>query len=204
MISITDYIKKHRVKNVIDVGAHFGEWATHLWSISKDLHIFSIEANPDCNSRLTLVNKNSVIACLSDKNGIKPFYRTNEDLMCTGNSLYIENTNHYSDEKLNVIELETFTLDHIIDKYQPDLVFDFLKLDVQGSELDILKGASGVLKNVKIIQAETDVSGYNIGAPRQHQVVEYLKEKGFDVVGVVDNIQWNGKLLQQDLLFERV
>ncbi len=91
----------------------------------------------------------------------------------------------------------------LLSEVQPNINFDFIKLDTQGSELDILKGSSNTLKTIKLIVAETDVSGYNIGAPSQAEVIEYLDIIGYALVGVVDNLHWNGKLLQQDILFKK-
>jgi FkbM family methyltransferase len=197
------YIYDYDVKNVLDVGAFIGEYVDVIKNIKPDVYVFSIEANKDCEYVLKQKNANSVISCLSNTKGKKIFYKTKENLICTGNSLYRENTKHYSDDNIIKEEVETTTLDLLLSEVQPNINFDFIKLDTQGSELDILKGSSNTLKTIKLIVAETDVSGYNIGAPSQAEVIEYLDIIGYALVGVVDNLHWNGKLLQQDILFKK-
>ena len=59
---------------------------------------------------------------------------------------------------------------------QPDLI----KIDVQGSELDILKGATKVLKQCDNIILEMQYVDYNKGAPKAQEVIEYLKSIGFE------------------------
>ena len=56
---------------------------------------------------------------------------------------------------------------------------DILKLDVQGAELSVLKGASDILKEVTFVQFEASVIEYNKGGSCYFQVDEYLREHGF-------------------------
>ena len=204
MIELKYYLKKHKVKSIIDIGAHIGEYAKLMWDIDPDFNIFSIEANEMCKNDLLSVNKNSIISCVSDIETTKTFYQRKTNYICTGCSIYRENTQHYSDDVIVTTDIPTQTLDMILKTYQENVVFDFLKMDTQGSELDILKGATNTIDNIKLIQAETDVSGYNIGVPSQGIVIAFLKERGFELIGVLDQVVWDGKLLQEDLLFEKL
>ena len=175
-----------------------------MWDIDPDFNIFSIEANEMCKNDLLSVNKNSIISCVSDIETTKTFYQRKTNYICTGCSIYRENTQHYHDDVIVTTDMPTQTLDMILKTYQENVVFDFLKMDTQGSELDILKGATNTLDNIKLIQAETDVSGYNIGVPSQGIVIAFLKEIGFELIGVLDQVVCDDKLLQEDLLFEKL
>lgn len=63
----------------------------------------------------------------------------------TGDSIYKENTSFYDNS--NVIIKKTNTLDHFFkDK---NISFDFIKIDVQGSEIPILKGGFKYYKKYK-------------------------------------------------------
>jgi FkbM family methyltransferase len=201
---LKNYLYNFNINYVLDVGAFIGEYVDLIKSAKPDVYVFSVEANKDCEFLLKQKNPNSTIACLSEKKDKKIFYKTKENLICTGNSLYRENTKHYSDEKIICEEVDTISLDELLQIEQPNIKFDFLKIDTQGSELDILKGASKTLENIRLIVAETDVSGYNIGAPKQQEVIDYLSSVGFVVDSVIDNLIWDGKLLQQDLIFKKV
>lgn len=56
---------------------------------------------------------------------------------------------------------------------------DVLKLDVQGSELTVLKGATELLKEVSFVQFEASVVEYNKGGSCFYEVDEYLRQHGF-------------------------
>lgn len=95
-----------------------------------------------------------------------------------GNSYYKENTPHY----LNCVEevRKTNTLDNM---YGDNHQFDLVKLDTQGSELDILKGGDKFLENVKgLIIEETVLYDFNTNAPKDLDIKNYLEKKGFVLV----------------------
>ena len=52
-------------------------------------------------------------------------------------------------------EIETITLDDFINKEKIEDI-DFIKIDVQGAELDVLKGATNTIKNVLKIVCEVE------------------------------------------------
>ena len=56
---------------------------------------------------------------------------------------------------------------------------DMIKLDTQGSELDILQGAPTVLRNVYDIIIEAQHVEYNKGAPNINAVRSFLEANGF-------------------------
>jgi FkbM family methyltransferase len=64
---------------------------------------------------------------------------------------------------------------------------DVLKIDVQGGELDVLKGAGSLLDGVQLIQAEVwFMRRYGSGTPLFHEVNEYLSSKGLLLVAFGD------------------
>jgi len=197
------YIKEKNVSTVLDIGANVGQYAMGLKKDYPHMKILSLEANRECQPYLQhYLGDSYLICCPSDRKGTKKFYKTTTSSICTGNSLYRENTEYYSDEKLIVEEVETDTLDYILESNgYGDAQFDLIKMDTQGSELDILKGADRVLQTAKMVVVETDTGNYNLGCPPQKEVKDYLEAKGFVVVGSVEDHFRNGKLIQQDLLF---
>ena len=208
---IVDLIKKHSINGVLDIGANVGEYAFNMHSIFPSVKILSIEANPECRDILEtnlggVSEIEYVISCLSDGKRETIFYGTTENPICTGNSLYRENTKHYSDEKITKSIIQTETLDELLNRTDSMGKYQFRKIDTQGSELDILKGATETLKYVKLIVAETSILEYTIGSPLQEEIVSYLKNCGFRVLGSVEDHRLDGglgALFQQDLLFEK-
>jgi hypothetical protein len=75
-------------------------------------------------------------------------------------------------------------------------------MDVQGSELDIIKGGLDVIKNTKFLLMELQTLEYNKGAPRIENVISYLKDLDFEFIDIFDLLySKNGHLIQLDGFF---
>lgn len=192
-----ELIKKYfEPKSILDIGAHLGEFYTLAKNTFPNASIFSIEAEYKCKEPLLNINPNSIIALLAKDNNYYNFYRTINDERNTGNSLYREITEIYSDEKLIIEKRRGVKLDDIFEKNK----FDFIKLDTQGSELDIIQGGINLCKSAKGILIETSVVKYNEGAPLYPEVVSYMKNIGFEEVETLD-INNYGRVSQKDVFF---
>ncbi len=78
-------------------------------------------------------------------------------------------------EVAGVEDIDTVRLDDV-----PDLGdIDFLKIDVQGAELDVLRGASRVLQNVVAVQAEAEFVPMYEGQPLFGDIDVELRRAGF-------------------------
>jgi len=78
---------------------------------------------------------------------------------------------------------------------------DFIKLDVQGAEIDILKGAGGLLDSCTLLLAKCPIVPYNLGAPELNEYLAYFKSKGFSPLRITEQHSNKGSLLQIDILF---
>ena len=82
----------------------------------------------------------------------------------------------------------------------------FLKIDTDGQELKVLKGATDTLKNCSIIHIESSLYGWDI-EKKQHtcspvwENISWIKDNGFEFFDIVDNYYQGGKLYQVDLIF---
>ena len=79
--------------------------------------------------------------------------------------------------------IKSNTLDNICKKNKISHI-DVLKLDVQGSELDILKGSTSILKNTDIVVAECQLLEFNKGASMFGEVVGWMDKHNFNVIDV--------------------
>ena len=140
------------------------------------------------------------IVYLSDEVKDTIVYKTTYNAFNTGDSLYKENTTHYNDENYELVNTKTLN-QVMIDRKLPQP--DFLKLDVQGAELDVLAGASDVINGCKLILAECPISPYNIGSPEINDYLNYFKKIGFTPLRITEQHNDAGALLQVDILFLR-
>jgi FkbM family methyltransferase len=75
-------------------------------------------------------------------------------------------------------DVELDTLDAWTEREGVDRV-DFVKLDTQGSELDILRGAERILQTVRAIEVEVEFNPIYQGQPLFGDVDDYLRTRGF-------------------------
>jgi FkbM family methyltransferase len=74
-------------------------------------------------------------------------------------------------------EINTITLDYFVDKYDIGEI-DFIKIDVQGAELDVFQGAEKTLKNVLKVVSEVEFVPIYVNQPLFGDVSKFLNEKG--------------------------
>jgi hypothetical protein len=80
---------------------------------------------------------------------------------------------------------------------------NFIKLDVQGAELDILAGSDGLLEQCHAIYMECPVLEYNAGAPTFDAYIQFMLNRGYAPIQVLEQHLVNGVLTQFDILFIR-
>jgi FkbM family methyltransferase len=188
---------------ILDIGCHVGDMALKFKEIWPYTEVLSVDANPYLEDELKAKKLNYKIVALSDKAGVeKNFWVSTEWVLSSGNSLYRENTPSYADGKCKTIKVVTDTLDNVFKGEK----FDFIKLDTQGSELDILLSGQSVMKNAEYILMETPVREYNLGAYTIGQAFTFMSGQGFVLDDVCD-LHYNDanqtKLIQVDLLFRK-
>jgi FkbM family methyltransferase len=187
---------------IIDVGAYQGEWTKMVRGIYSATPIVMLEANPEKRSFLEDVSRLSggithyEIALLGPKpNDSVPYY-----VMETGSSVLSEQTTI----PRSVKSLPMTTVDDVLRERKLSEPY-FLKLDVQGYELEVLKGASRTLESTEVIVLEVSLMEYNAGAPLLDEVVASMSSKGFlafDICGTFRR-ESDQALFMIDLMFVR-
>jgi len=188
-----------RPGGIIDIGANCGDWTKHCADIFPDAQFFMIEARSEMEPILKQVSMDNsnvryVVALLGpqERNGVE-FY-----VQGSGSSIYHER----SDIEHSRTRLSMTTLDRVL----PESLCAplFLKLDVQGAELDILRGASVTMEKAEVVQLEVPLLAYNEGAPTSSEVVSFMDQRGFAIFDISGFIRPFGmELVQIDILFVR-
>lgn len=94
--------------------------------------------------------------------------------------------------------IEITTVDHEVDN---DSTVAVLKMDVQGYELEVLKGAEITLPRTKIVVLEVNNYQGFINAPTYFELDQYLREHGFELYDMYPAHRENGKLLDWDAIY---
>lgn len=186
-----------QINTVYDIGAWDGNWSriTKAQTIpNADFILF--EANPVYAQKLAYTGfKNFCGVALSNpgRTSVEFFNGTN-----TGDSYYKETTKFYDNQ--GSITLPCVTLDQL--KISSNLPTpQFIKIDTQGSELDILSGAESFIRDVDLIYTECPIVKYNDGAPNIQDYLNFFKQKEFIPIDIFEIHRGECTLIQIDIMF---
>jgi FkbM family methyltransferase len=193
-------IKKYfEPKSILDIGANVGQFYNEIKNIFPNSYYYLVEGSESCEVVLETLNVDYSICLLSDSEKEVDFYIRKYEPRCTGNSIYRENTSFYDDDQILIEKKQTKTLSNLLNNQK----FDLIKIDVQGSEIDIINGGLDIIKEAKGILMEVSLMEYNQNSPTKDFVYEYMDNLGFKPVELIGNINHplTYELIQQDILF---
>jgi FkbM family methyltransferase len=172
---------------VIDVGAHLGRYSLISSNqVGKKGKVISIEANPlvfeklkkniDLNKSTNIISLN--YAVYSEKTRIKLF-SPNEGLKNTIYNTIV--SNRTKSERFT--EVNADTLDNILNSIgiKTDKV-NWIKIDVEGAELEVLKGAHNILSKSKDIAILIEIHNLAEGRNLYENIMDLLKTYNFKIV----------------------
>jgi len=182
----------------IDIGAYDGQWTLHFRREFPSCRVLMIEGMESKAVRLRQVSEQSGgaidfrIAIL----GAVPGQTVRWIEMDSGSSVLEEHSAYPRDETTRTLS----TLDQILGSDMPPV--DFMKLDVQGYELEVLRGATRVMEHAQAIFLEVSLLPINDGCPLIHEVMEFMAARGFRLLDFCSqNRRKDGILWQTDLMF---
>ena len=136
-------------KRVLDIGAFQGAWSKIVRGIWPATKISMIEANIDYEAQLLAKKLGQVvIALLGKEQGEEKIYYASHKEIATGNSIYKEQTWYFEDAEERLMQVET--LSHLSGRKKWS-VFDLIKIDTQGSELEIVEGGREIIQQAEFV-----------------------------------------------------
>jgi FkbM family methyltransferase len=182
-------------KNVLDIGAYEGHWSSDFLCVFPNANILMLEAQESKSDKLEKFatkyeNVNYIIALLSDEDGKSMNFIENET------ASYISDVNSSNSNIKYSRKVDSLLSD--LGSENPD----FIKIDVQGHELEVLKGAEKVLENCVFCLLE--VSLLSLGnEPPLIQVMNYMNDQGFQLYDISQFMRrpFDKALYQSDFLF---
>lgn len=146
---------------IFDVGAHIGKSTLLFHQSIKGARIYSFEPNPKCFEKLKRVENENIkvflLALGSEKTKIKLYDRKSTNVT-QHSSIYKEVITDLHRSESVEYDAEMTTLDEICSRENIKYI-DFLKIDTEGNDLFVLKGANNLLGNESIgcIQFEFNI-----------------------------------------------
>lgn len=171
----------------LDIGlSHNAPMSQNWLSNEKDLIVFGFEPNlaagDSVKRRVKFLGTSFfIIPCALglQSGGIKNFYVTVPD--CGTSSLYVPKENKQIRVE-RVVEVPVFQLSDFFDLFPFDTypIIDYIKIDAQGSDLDIVKSAGNYLKDrVIYITIEAENLQYENTTNSEEEIDMYMEEIGF-------------------------
>ena len=167
------------IKGIIHVGMwDFVEYGCYTKLVGNN--VIGIEANPQVYKDMAKpVADKWGFKCfnefLSDKDKeVRDFYFAGE-----GSSLYKGQPQW---NKNVSIKVQTKTLATVIEENEIDMNgYDFLNIDAEGAEFDVLKGFEKYLDYINVIDLETSYDDRHRSGADHNTIVQWLGERGFEL-----------------------
>ena len=169
---------------VIDIGAYVDGWYTLLAAkiVGQTGKVYSFEPVPKFYKRLkdniALNNFTNIMAenvALDNKNGTKTFYQSD------GNSSFFKtHVQKEGSKRIHQIKVKTLKLDSYL-RFKKINKVDFIKIDVEGAELEVLRGAKSLLKgpNAPDLLIEVVDEYLRDGSSSRQELIQYLNGFGY-------------------------
>lgn len=183
-------------KIIFDVGAFRGDWSKNCLKIFPNAKYYLFEPQDKMIKYLTRIENEKIkienLFLGKDDGSVVKFYEAETS------SSALRFGPHTSVNKVST-SLETYCKDNSINN------IDVLKLDVQGYELNILKGAQSIFNNIQIIILEVSLIDVYIDCPLVSDIIFYLDKNEYQLFDIVDfkHRELDNNLWQCDMFFVR-
>jgi FkbM family methyltransferase len=198
-----------RPSGILDAGANVGQWATRVGSHYPGVPIVMIEPQPACRPRLERFRARFPHASIEQVAVTSPGIDTvwmeaegwDDGSSCT--SVVSETI-----PQAQRVSVAATTLDAILAR--TDAAFArgpiFLKLDLEGHEVEALKGAGAALARTEVIWSETRLLGGGFDVPQDFEaLLDFARAAGFALYDFVSLIgrPYDNRLRIMDVVFVR-
>lgn len=100
----------------------------------------------------------------------------------------------YCARYVSSIEVETTTLDKWVEENDINAI-DYIKIDTQGTELEILRGGSKILKYIRCLEVEVEFNPIYLGQPVFSDIDKFLRDRDFILWKLTNQVHYSKGVL---------
>jgi len=202
------WLQELGIRTVLDVGANVGKFTNLVSNILKDVNIYSFEPLAECFDELTkntqhLENVKCFNFALGEKQSEITIYHNEfspSSSILKMKELHKDiypSTRNYVEEMVQIKDLDSLN-DKI--NWIPKTL---MKIDVQGFEINVLKGATFSLNNIEVIIIETLFVELYENQTQFDDIYSFLVKRNFSYRGNFEQIKdpKSGRVLWADAIF---
>lgn len=186
-----ELIKQHNIDLILDVGANFGQFGTDMRNAGYLGQIISFEPVNECYQHLSSIADHKWQIenfALGDKNSKETINISNKTVYSSILDVNEFGKSNFSNS-IKVVDKQNILvkkLDDIIHKLVNNLNKRrvFLKLDTQGYDNRVIRGALQTLGHVQVLQTEISCKIIYKDTPSVYQRLEELLNIGFNITGI--------------------
>ena len=202
--------KEKKINYIFDVGANEGQFVDEIRHYGYNGQILSFEPYIDAHKKILENSKKDENwqiykpIALGNKEAQNKIYISKNSVSSSILKIKDEHINNAPDSKLiSEQPIEEKKLEDIFNDFDLKNKNLFLKIDTQGYEFQILKGAEKILKEFKGIFVEVSLVELYEDQKNWLEIVEFIQSHGFKLWSVDRGFtnKKNGQTLQMDLCF---
>lgn len=193
------WARSHKYRRIwIDVGAHEGETTFPFAAADSSLLVYAFEPNLRAASRVMGRLRNYVVLpiAIAGQDGSAELqlnaYEQSSSLLPADEAGVRQWVTEQEFKVVGSVTVPTMRLDTFMNQAGLAAV-DYLKVDAQGLDLEVVKSAGERLRDVAKVQLEATAVSYRQyeGAPGKALIVEYMRSMGFRLAG--EELQSHGQ-----------
>ncbi len=203
-VRLKDWLKRLQINCVLDVGANNGGYARNLRRLGYKGYIFSFEPNPAEFENLTTNFKqdpywhgyNLALGSETKTSTLNISQLSVLSSFLSPLDCPVERTCEVEIKRLDDI------LDDVIKIVETPRIF--LKIDTQGYDLEVLKGAEGCIQKILGLQSELSIQAIYENMPHYLDLLAFYESLGFQLIDFFPVLRSpHGNIMEYDCLMAR-
>jgi FkbM family methyltransferase len=205
-IELVNYFNLSESGVIVDVGADIGVVSLHFAKSLPATLIYAFEPIPDsfkllkaATSKITTIH--TVNKALG--NDVKEIQIHIASRISSSSIFNIKKNliNEFWSTNLKEERIATVSMSKLDLEIPETTNVNILKMDVQGFEIEVLKGGTETLKRTSIVLVEMQNHDLYVGAPKYYEVDEFLRNSNFELYNMIPSIRQEEKIYEWDAIY---